>query len=179
MKIAIIGYSGSGKSTLARELSSRLSIPVLHLDRIGWSSGWVLRDQNEASRMISHFLDTNNNWIIDGNWGQFDKGRRYDEADTIVFMNFPRFRCLFRAMKRRLQYQGKTRPDLAEECPEKFDIEFAWWILAEGRNAERVQKYNRVAEKNPGKIIELRSPGDVKSFLKGFEALQPTAKDLR
>ena len=43
MKIAVTGYSGAGKSTLARTLGERLGCPVLHLDTVQFTPGWVER----------------------------------------------------------------------------------------------------------------------------------------
>lgn len=45
MKIAVTGYSGAGKSTLARTLGERLGCPVLHLDTVQFTPGWVERDR--------------------------------------------------------------------------------------------------------------------------------------
>lgn len=56
------------------------------------------------------------------------------EADCIVFFNFNRVNCLYRAFRRYLTYRGKTRPSMAEDCNEKFDFAFVKWILLDGRS---------------------------------------------
>ena len=100
MKIAVIGYSGAGKSTLAKKLGKLFRCPVLHLDRIQFEPGWKERDRETARRMAEDFLDENENrgWIIDGNYTGFSQERRLREADLIIFMNYPRWICLWQAL---------------------------------------------------------------------------------
>lgn len=70
MKIAILGYSGSGKSTLARRLGEKLGCPVLHLDQVQFTSGWVERDRGEAVALVEAFLEWDQ-WVIEGNYSEF------------------------------------------------------------------------------------------------------------
>lgn len=157
VKIAIIGYSGSGKSTLARRLGERYSCPVLHFDRIGWTEGWVQRSREEGRALVAKFLDENDAWIVDGNWGAFDKGRRFAEADWIIFLDFPRRICLRQAIGRYRENRGRTRFDMAEGCNEKFDFEFFLWIMLKGRTKRTQRYYRRVREANPEKFLAVRS----------------------
>ena len=100
MKIAVLGYSGAGKSTLARALASALDIPCLHLDQVHWLPGWTERAREESRQMVKDFLDQNSSWVIDGNYKSFCYEQRLEQADHIVFLNFPRLRCLWRAWRR-------------------------------------------------------------------------------
>ena len=133
MKIAVLGYSGAGKSTLARALASALDIPCLHLDQVHWLPGWTERAREESRQMVKDFLDQNSSWVIDGNYKSFCYEQRLEQADHIVFLNFPRRRCLWRAWRRSIRYRDRTREDMGEGCVEKFDWEFIRWILWEGR----------------------------------------------
>lgn len=173
MKVAIIGYSGAGKSTLAQAIAAHIEAPVLHLDSVGWSSGWVLRNREEASNRVEIFLDSNEKWVIDGNWKHFHQRRKFNEADMIVFMNFPRYRCLPRVLKRAVRYRGRSRQDMARGCQEKFDLEFAWWILVKGRSRETVHQYNQVAQEYSGKFHELHTPREVGLFLEELKRGTP------
>ncbi|MCL2195103.1 MAG: hypothetical protein FWB76_04040 [Oscillospiraceae bacterium] len=49
-------------------------------------------------------------------------------ADTIIFLDFNRYTCLYRAFKRRVMYAGKSRPCMTEGCNEKIDWKFVQWI---------------------------------------------------
>ncbi|MGL4773550.1 MAG: DNA topology modulation protein FlaR, partial [Clostridium sp.] len=140
MKIAIIGNSGSGKSTLARILGDHYKIPVLFLDTVQFVTNWKVRDKDEGRDIVLEFMK-NTSWVIDGNYTGFYQRERLEEADKIIFMNFPRRVCLYRAIKRYFMYKGKTRESMTEGCNEKIDFEFVWWILHEGRNREKMKHY--------------------------------------
>ena len=119
MKIAIIGYSGSGKSTLARTLGACYGAPVLHLDKVQFVPGWQLRDREEAQGLVAAFM-RQDSWVIDGNYAAFFQEERLAAADRIVFMDFPRLACFFRALKRYCKHRNGTRADMAEGCIEKW-----------------------------------------------------------
>lgn len=52
-------------------------------------------------------MDRNASWVIDGNYRKLEYERRLQEADRIIFMDFNRFSCLFRAYRRYLDHEGK------------------------------------------------------------------------
>ena len=56
-------------------------------------------------------------------------------ADVCIFLDFARVPCLAANLRRWWQYRGKARPSLG--CEEKFDAEFFWWIMHEGRTKAR------------------------------------------
>ena len=49
-KILVIGNTGAGKTTFARELSQKLNLPIVHLDRLYWCGEWehVNREKFDA-----------------------------------------------------------------------------------------------------------------------------------
>lgn len=167
MKIAVIGYSGAGKSTLARALGERYGIPVLHMDQVYWAPGWQERDRTEARHMVHEFMEQTE-WVIDGNYTKFEYQRRLDEADTIVFLNFSRLACFFRAWMRFAHYRGHTRLDMSEGCPEKLDLEFMWWILWKGRTKSKREGYWSILAQYPNKTVVLKSQKDIDRYMEGL-----------
>lgn len=164
MKIAVIGYSGSGKSTLASRLAEYFGCEKLHLDMIHFSSGWIERSDEEMVRTVSDFMKKDN-WVIEGNYSNILYTKRMEEADHIIILAFNRFCCLWRAFKRYWQYKGNVRPDVAAGCYEKFDLEFIRWILWEGRSKSIKQRYQRIAEKYPQKVIVLKNQAQLDNYL--------------
>src|SRR2546421_5592612 len=114
-RIVIIGCSAGGKSTIARELSQILGIDVIHLDKVLWKPGCRLSEPHEEPEALRELLDRPR-WIMDGNYTA-SLAKRLSNADTVVFIDFSRWRCLARALKRLLQFRGRTRPDMGAKCP--------------------------------------------------------------
>ncbi|WP_302640759.1 DNA topology modulation protein [uncultured Clostridium sp.] len=164
MKIAIIGYSGSGKSTLAKKLSEIYNCPLLYLDTIQFEANWKIRDIDEGRLIVGEFLK-NDSWIIDGNYREFLQEKRLQDADKIIFMNFPRRICFPQAFKRYLHYKNKTRESMADGCNEKFDLEFIKWLLFEGRKKSIKNHYNEICKCYKDKITIFRNNKDVENFL--------------
>ena len=133
-RIMIVGQPGSGKSTLAQELGSVLSLPVVHIDHIHWQAGWVERSGPEKDRLCSE-VHAQDSWILEGGrsstWLE-----RLKRADTLIWLDFPLTVRAWRVFLRTLRYHGRTRPDLPDGCPERFNLEFPKWIW-ETRNSGR------------------------------------------
>ena len=173
MKIAIIGYSGSGKSTLAVQLSNHYSIPKLHMDRLQFQPGWKDSDRDWMSEQMDNFLSKNTDWIIDGNYSWCFYERRMAEADQIIFLNFSRWNCLYRAFKRYLKYRNRTRESMAPGCPEKFDWEFICWVLWKGRRHTALARYKKIRQTFPQKFYELSNQKELTNFLQNLKTSEP------
>lgn len=165
-RIIIIGSGGSGKSTLAMQLKEITGLPVTHLDREFWQAGWVKTPEEEwKEKQIK--LVSGEEWIMDGNYDN-TMDIRIEKADTIILLDISNIICLFRAIKRRFIYAGKTRPDMNEGCPEKIDLEFVKWIwnFPKVTKPKVMEKLERNKHKN---IIILKSRGTVKNFLEDIQ----------
>lgn len=169
MKIAIMGFSGSGKSTLARCLGRHYSIPVYHLDRIHWLPGWKERERGLACAMIEDIL-TQPEWIIDGNYSHYQLDRRLAESDHIIYLGFSRWNCLWRVVKRRLTYHGRSRDDMGEGCLERLDAAFICWIMYQGRDRLHRQAYARFLKLYAEKVVILRNQREMDDYLQSLLA---------
>ena len=125
-KIVVIGCAGSGKSTLAKELSSKINIPVFHMDRMWWRENWTHITTEELQAALKEVIE-NPCWILDGNYDA-TLPMRLEKCNTVVYLDFPRLLCIKSAIWRVFQNFGRSRPDMHEGCPEKVDLEFLAWI---------------------------------------------------
>lgn len=169
MKITIMGYSGSGKSTLAGKLAELYHIPVLYLDTVQFLPGWVERDRDEARALVQNFM-RNESWVIDGNYTGFYQPERLEQADIILFLNFPRLVCLMRVLKRYFQYKNATRESMAEGCIEKLDLEFVGWVLFQGRTKAIRRHHREIIARYRNKTVVLSNQRQVDTYLRRASA---------
>ncbi|MFC4386224.1 DNA topology modulation protein [Gracilibacillus marinus] len=162
-KIILIGSGGAGKSTLARQLGHKLKINVYHLDALYWKPNWVGISRDEQ-RSIQKDLVSKEEWIIDGNYGGTIDIRLH-AADTIILLDLPRIICVYRALKRMIQYRNRTRPDMGEGCKERIDVHFLKWIwnYPKTKRPEILNKLEHLKEVK--QVVILQSPNEVKKFL--------------
>lgn len=165
MRIMVFGHSGSGKSTFSKTLANHYTIPVLHIDAIHFSEGWVERDKNVRNQELSDFIENRNDWVIDGNYTQAHFERRCAVANQIFFFDFNRFVCLKNVLLRYWRFKGKTRDSIAEGCNEKMDFAFIWWILHLGRTRKRLAKFKQVIKDYPNKVIVFKNRKQVQRYI--------------
>lgn len=158
-RIVIIGSGGSGKSTFARKLGDKLKLPVIHLDSLYWKPNWQKVSKDEWLK-IQHEIVKGKEWIIDGNY-KSTKDIRFAAADTIIFLDFPKWLCLLRSMQRRLMYHNKTRADLGGNNYERTTWQFLWWIFNYPRK-DVLDKLEQLKDKN---VIRLKNPRELDKFL--------------
>jgi adenylate kinase family enzyme len=163
MKRAIvIGSGGAGKSTFARSLSGRTGLPVVHLDKLFWRPGWQPTPKEEWAEKVRLEIEKPE-WIMDGNFGG-TRLMRMQAADTIIFLDLPRWQCLWRIVKRRLTHSGRNRPDMAEGCNEKLDLEFIIWVWNYPK-LSRARALEEISSLKGKHLVILRSQADINRFL--------------
>ncbi|HEX7957054.1 MAG TPA: DNA topology modulation protein, partial [Pyrinomonadaceae bacterium] len=166
-RVLLVGSGGSGKSTLARRLGARLGLEVIHLDKLYWLPGWVEPPKEVWEKKVEE-LCARRAWVMDGNYsGTLEQ--RLAACDTAVFLDLPRALCLWRVLKRAVLYRRGGRPDVAEGCPESFNLEFFLWVW---NYPERSRpKVLKLLEKHAHekRIVRLRSRAEVEKFLAQLE----------
>jgi adenylate kinase family enzyme len=165
-RVIVIGPCGAGKSVASVEIGRVLALPVHHLDRLHWREGWVESSREELVAALEPIV-AGERWLIDGNYGGTMAGR-LARADTVVYLDYPTWLCLWRALKRVWRYRGRARPDMAAGCPERFDAAFFLYILTFRRGPRR-----RTEERLAGheaKVLRFRRPAELSRWLSGLAA---------
>jgi adenylate kinase family enzyme len=142
-RILVIGCCGSGKSTFSKQLSHKLDLPLVQLDRLFWLPGWIEREYEEFENLMQSELEREV-WIIDGNYLK-SLPQRLEYADTVIFLDFNRWICTWRAIRRWLLQQGYQ----AEGCPQKVSLSFLKYILWDYRKRHRIRALEIKARLSP------------------------------
>ena len=161
-KVVIIGSAGAGKSTLARKLGSKLNIKVVHLDRVFWQRGWKEKPRDKRIDILQDLV-REKRWIIEGTYLSSSKAR-LNAADTIIFLDIPPLLCLWRIIKRHLEYHKHSRRDIPEGCTDKITALRILKILAFPFRGRRTLK-QKLRNYKSKQIIWLRSGKEVENFL--------------
>ncbi len=66
---------------------------------------------------------TEDAWIMDGAFSS-TLLMRLERCDFVIYFDRPRLLCVWGVLKRVIKSYGKTRPDMGDGCPERFDWEF-------------------------------------------------------
>lgn len=126
-KVLIIGSPGAGKSTLSYRLRTILGIKSVHLDCYFWQPGWVKIPRDQLNEQIA-LLIKEDEWVMDGTYID-SLEMRLAAADTVIFLNYPLWLCLYGVFKRRITFAGKFREDMTSGCEEKIDWPFLKWVI--------------------------------------------------
>lgn len=165
-RILIIGGNGCGKTTFAKKLSLETKLPLIHLDVLYWRDNWKSASKEEFDNLLLKEL-IKPKWIIDGNIGR-TLHHRLKYCDTVIFMDFPRWKCVYGSIKRVIENYGKSRPDMGGYCIEKFNkntyefIKNVWNFNKSNRN----RYYNLINDTSNVKLVVLKSRKQVNNFLK-------------
>lgn len=164
-RVLIIGGNGSGKTTLAKELSQRLKLPLIHLDKLYWTDHWEPAAKEEFACLLDAEL-IKPKWIIDGNIKN-TLPKRLNFCDTVIFLDFSRLRCVWGAIKRLIQNHHKSRSDMGGWCEERFDLRTLRFLGSIWqRDRENRESFYRMLRNADGiKIIILKNRRQIKSFL--------------
>lgn len=165
-RIMIIGGPGSGKSHLARGLGDLTGLPVVHIDTLYWQPGWIMRPRDEIGR-LTNAVAKGDSWIFEGNHSETMEFRAA-RAQMLIFLDMATPRRLWRVVRRTVAHYGRARPDMAEGCGERFDLDFLKWAANYRKNGRiRALDFMKQAPAHLEKH-HLRNPGEVAAFLRDF-----------
>lgn len=96
-RIVVIGCAGTGKTTFARSLG----LPTIILDD-HWPQPLVTEDVPCFRELITE-LHAGESWVSDGNYAAASFDLRLPRATQIIWLEAPRWVCLWRSLKRVLR----------------------------------------------------------------------------
>jgi adenylate kinase family enzyme len=97
---------------------------------------------------------------------------RLARADMLIWLDLPVGVRLWRVVRRAIVGLGRTRPDMAEGCPERLRSlpEFITYIWTTGQSAQRKIQRLVLSASSGCEVVHLRSDADSAAFLRRFSA---------
>lgn len=163
-RVLVIGGNGSGKSTFSKKLGEKTGLPVVHLDKIFWCGNWEYVSREEFDILLNAELEKEE-WIIDGNFERTLE-KRIQFCDTVFYFDFSTVQCLLGVTERVIKNYGKTRENMGENCPERFDFEFYKAIFR--FNRKNRPRTKALLEKYKPETIVFKNRKQAEKYLKSF-----------
>lgn len=69
----------------------------------------------------------------------------------MIYLDFPIRLCLWRLIRRIASHRGRSRLDMPEPCPERFDAAFFWYVMM-WNSGPRVRTEQKLAN-YAGKLV--------------------------
>lgn len=168
-KVAVFGNAGGGKSTLSRKLSEMTGLPLHVLDKIKYQPGGVEVPSEDYQCIHQQILKTDR-WIIDGFGSIETLWPRFDEADSLVFIDLPLYVHSWWVTKRMLTgYFNPPAgwPDNSPILKSSIKSYRALWLchtLLTPRYREYVEQARRIK-----RVYHLRSTQQISQFYEMVE----------
>jgi adenylate kinase family enzyme len=167
-RVLVGGISGAGKSTMARTIAARLQLPYIEMDALFHGPGWVRRPEYDADL---DRIAAGERWVIDSDGTSTGRDDLWVRADTLVWMDLPRWqvmprvvrRSLWRGLRRTELWNG-NRESLREWRDPEHPVQWAW-----RRHAERRARIAaRVAQPTWGEldVVHLRSAAEARRWIR-------------
>lgn len=169
----MVGSSGSGKTYLARQLAAHLQLPHLELDAVQHLPRWQAA-LHEFKTKLQAFLsqaEARGGWVIDGNCNDRTP-ELFDAADTVVWLDYPRWfvvarvirRTLGRILFRRPLWNSKrdTLRALLSRDPSRNIVLWAWTQ----HETDRLRYLAAMQETDNLRWVRLRTPRQARVWLR-------------
>ncbi len=103
-RVVIVGASGSGKTTLGTLLADRLGVQRIDLDELFHRPNWEPTPTPEFRSRVAERLTASGDagWVVAGNYTTV-MDLTHGAADTIVWLDLPRWRTTTRVVKRSIR----------------------------------------------------------------------------
>lgn len=174
-RIAIVGTTGSGKTTLASAVAARLGCPYIELDAIHHLPDWTPIERDEMRRIVDE-RTSGECWVVDGNYKRMVGDIVLARADTVVWLDRPRWLVVARVLRRslarslvRIELWNGNRErirSLFDPRPERNIVLWAW--TSHGPNQAHYEAMRRDPPRPGQSWVRLTTDAEMEAWLGGI-----------
>ena len=110
-KIIITGTSCTGKTTLGQKLVKEISVSQIDLDDLHFLPNWVEKEKDRFVEDVNNQIKDLDGWVVTGSYQSLLKDSVWQEASTIVWLDYP-----LNLILRRYFIRTWRRVFLKEQC---------------------------------------------------------------
>lgn len=167
MKILIIGHPGSGKTYLANLLGQKTRTEKIDIDILFDKHPFYAFSKSLYKNALDKMLKSKQSWVIDGYHVGLMPDKLFTEADTIIYLNFPK-----NELKQNVVFRYKSK---------KTNREFSHWqslYLNNLKNFGQIRFQDKALKKDVNRIkdlsssnanfLELKNRDEFEQFLREF-----------
>ncbi|QOD61124.1 AAA family ATPase [Polaribacter haliotis] len=167
-KIIITGTTCTGKTTLGRKLAKELSIIQIDLDDLHFLPNWVEKEKEIFVKDVNKEIQKYDEWIVSGSYQSLLKDTVWQEANTIIWLDYPLnliIRRYFIRTYRRVFLKEKCCGENYETLAKTFSKESLFlWIFKTYWHRKRRMKDWKSTLFSHKKWIVLESPKEEKTL---------------
>ena len=174
-RINVVGTSASGKSTFSKVLAQKLELSYIELDDLFWLDNWGESSVPNFFEKLQQSIDlTPNGYVIDGNYSRTEE-IKWQEIDTVIWLDLPFHINLFRSVKRallRVVSKQKLWPNSNNQESLRMILtkdSIIWWMIkTHKKNQHKYLQMMQSSEYANIHWIRLSSRSEIKNFLKSL-----------
>ncbi|MFY0631303.1 MAG: AAA family ATPase [Flavobacteriaceae bacterium] len=168
-KIIITGTTCTGKTTLGKKLMKEISVPQIDLDDLHFLPNWVEKEKRRFVEDVNNEIKGLEEWIVTGSYQTLLKDTVWQEASTIVWLDYPLnliVRRFFIRTWKRVVFKEKCCGENYETLSKTFSKEslFLWIFKTYWNRKKRMNNWMNGAFSDK-KWIVLQSPKDEKRLI--------------
>ena len=174
-RINVVGTSASGKSTFSKVLAQKLELSYIELDDLFWLDNWGESSDPNFFEKLQQSIDlAPNGYVIDGNYSRTEE-IKWQEIDTVIWLDLPFHINLFRSVKRallRVVSKQKLWPNSNNQESLRMILtkdSIIWWMIkTHKKNQHKYLQMMQSSEYANIHWIRLSSRSEIKNFLKSL-----------
>jgi adenylate kinase family enzyme len=178
-----MGTTCSGKSTLARALAARHDVPYLELDALYWGADWSQPEPEAFRERVEPFV-RGDAWVVDGNYTSKLGDLVLRRADTVVWLDPPLARVLWRVWRRTIR-RITSRTELWSGNRETWrnafftrDSLFVWAVKTHRRFRRGMPVRFATDELSHVRLVRLRSPQEIRRWLESPDVRENSSRRI-